>query len=202
MNLSSRLLLGAGLSWAAVLILHDMGLLTLGARSRENRHNATCQSNLKQLGFALLQYTQDYGEFPAVPGNTARFGWVETLRPYLNVQPPDQSVLQCPAEANSWQRNPKSRNYTDYWFNAHLSRRNYTTVGEVSRLLIAGDGNDGSDLTDGRYSLSMLPYKWVSHEASPLYSHLGRANYLFADGHAKALNLRAFLLNGAAPSPS
>jgi prepilin-type processing-associated H-X9-DG protein len=34
----------------------------------------------------------------------------------------------------------------------------------------------------------VLPQHWQSNENSPLYRHLGYANYLFVDGHAKSLD--------------
>jgi prepilin-type N-terminal cleavage/methylation domain-containing protein/prepilin-type processing-associated H-X9-DG protein len=37
-------------------------LFPVFARARENARRASCQSNLRQLGLALMQYTQDYDE--------------------------------------------------------------------------------------------------------------------------------------------
>ena len=42
------------------------------ARARENAHSATCQSNLKQLGIGILQYTQDYDE--SMPSGGGQIG--------------------------------------------------------------------------------------------------------------------------------
>ena len=75
--------------------------------------------------------------------------------------------------------------YTNYWFNARLSGRAIGGVGNTAQLLVCGDGNDGTDLTDARYSLSNFPAQWMSNQNSPMFRHLGGANYLFADGHVK-----------------
>ena len=50
-----------------------------------------------------------------------------------------------------------------------------------------GEGNDGADLSDARYSFSAPPPAWISTSYSPLHRHRGGANYAFADGHVKWL---------------
>jgi hypothetical protein len=37
-------------------------LFPVFARARENARRTSCQSNLKQIGLGMLQYTQDYDE--------------------------------------------------------------------------------------------------------------------------------------------
>ena len=37
-------------------------LFPVFARARENARRASCQSNLKQIGLGIAQYTQDYDE--------------------------------------------------------------------------------------------------------------------------------------------
>src|SRR4028118_1774787 len=37
-------------------------LFPVFARARENARRSSCQSNLKQIGLGILQYTQDYDE--------------------------------------------------------------------------------------------------------------------------------------------
>ncbi|BCM88307.1 hypothetical protein IAD21_00138 [Abditibacteriota bacterium] len=46
---------------AIIAILASI-LFPVFARARENARRSSCQSNLKQLGLALLQYSQDYDE--------------------------------------------------------------------------------------------------------------------------------------------
>lgn len=148
------------------------------------RGHVSCISNLKQIGLGLIQYSQDYDErFPPVAAHGAAFGWADAIYPYIK----SNQVFQCPVEPNGGQHDPRLSGYTDYWFNAQLSEGALRNISEPARLLAAGDGNDGTDLTNARYSLSALPPQWISDTNSPLYRHLGTANYLFADGHVKAM---------------
>jgi prepilin-type N-terminal cleavage/methylation domain-containing protein len=46
---------------AIIAILASI-LFPVFARARENARRASCQSNLKQIGLGIMQYTQDYDE--------------------------------------------------------------------------------------------------------------------------------------------
>ena len=64
---------------AIIAILASI-LFPVFARARENARRASCQSNLKQIGLALMQYTQDYDEtypksFMGAPGVTTDAGF-------------------------------------------------------------------------------------------------------------------------------
>lgn len=160
-------------------------LFPIFARPRENDgHGPSCQSRLKQIGLGLIQYTQDYDErFPPVAARGAAFGWADVLVPYTK----STQLFQCPSEPNQGQSDPHLSGYTDYWFNAQLSKGAMKNIGEPANVIAAGDGNDGTEMTDARYSISALPPDWISDQNSPLYRHLGTANYLFLDGHVKSM---------------
>lgn len=144
---------------------------------------SSCRSNLKQIGLGLLQYTQDYDEkFPPVAAKGAAFGWADEIWPYTK----STQILQCPTEGNDGQTDPHLTGYTDYWFNVQLSKRALKTISVPANTFACGDGNDGTDLTNARYSISALPQQWINDTHSPLYRHTGTADYLFADGHVKA----------------
>ena len=70
---------------------------------RENARRASCQSNLKQLGLALMQYTQDQGErYPngVNPGNHwfwSGEGWAGQCAPYFR----SAALLRCPDDATA-----------------------------------------------------------------------------------------------------
>src|SRR5471030_2874670 len=46
----------------AIIAILAAILFPVFARARENARRASCQSNLKQIGLGLAQYTQDYDE--------------------------------------------------------------------------------------------------------------------------------------------
>ena len=48
----------------AIIAILAAILFPVFARARENARRASCQSNLKQLGLAIMQYVQDYDERP------------------------------------------------------------------------------------------------------------------------------------------
>src|SRR5207237_3986512 len=56
----------------AIIAILAAILFPVFAQAREKARQATCTSNLKQLGNAMLMYVQDYDEtFPFVPGSRA-----------------------------------------------------------------------------------------------------------------------------------
>src|SRR3954469_18418003 len=46
----------------AIIAILAAILFPVFGRARENARRSSCQSNLKQMGLAMLQYTQDYDE--------------------------------------------------------------------------------------------------------------------------------------------
>ncbi len=78
----------------AIIAILAAILFPVFARARENARRASCSSNLKQMGLAVMQYTQDYDEkFPTGLQNN---WWEQTW--YWNVQPYVKSVdvFRCP----------------------------------------------------------------------------------------------------------
>ncbi len=84
---------------AIIAILAAM-LFPVFQKVRENARRASCESNLKQLGLAVLQYNQDYDEtFPnGVNPNNHWFwsgeGWAGQCQPYVK----SAEVLRCPED--------------------------------------------------------------------------------------------------------
>ena len=100
----------------AIIAILAAILFPVFAQAREKARQATCASNLKQIGIALRMYTADYDEtWPAgnllpssgySPGqaggsgqNFAWPGWVSNrLIPYTK----NQAIYQCPDIQNAW----------------------------------------------------------------------------------------------------
>lgn len=99
----------------AILALLAALLLPAIARARQGAYRATCQSNLRQLGLAFHQYTQDYdetypiyyppglgpGAVPTYAGGTAGDwprasgqNWGAQLYPYTK----NRQIYTCPAD--------------------------------------------------------------------------------------------------------
>jgi prepilin-type N-terminal cleavage/methylation domain-containing protein/prepilin-type processing-associated H-X9-DG protein len=73
-------------------------LFPVFARAREQARKAACQSNLKQIGIAIMMYTQDYDEsFPYAAMQGAGGGhsnrWYDVVNPYVKSK---QQVWICP----------------------------------------------------------------------------------------------------------
>jgi prepilin-type N-terminal cleavage/methylation domain-containing protein/prepilin-type processing-associated H-X9-DG protein len=112
---------------AIIAILASI-LFPVFGRARENARRSSCQSNLKQIGLAIVQYSQDYDEkFPMhrvgniQPGKP--YGWAETVQPYLK----STQIMQCPSNTdpapNLTIAQPVGRQsyYTDYILNSAIS---------------------------------------------------------------------------------
>ena len=93
----------------AIISLLAAILFPVFARARENARRASCQSNLKQLGLGIIQYTQDYDEhYPVGVSASAYYaptnydsgvGWGAKVYPYVKstqiyVCPDDQSIAR------------------------------------------------------------------------------------------------------------
>ncbi|BCM91537.1 hypothetical protein IAD21_03412 [Abditibacteriota bacterium] len=137
------------------------------------RHNARsmwCQSNLKQISLALMQYTQDYDE--CLPLRH----WKAPLLPYTK----SESIFQCP-ETSATERT------SDYFFNARFVGASIAPISSPNTLILLGDGQADARLDP---TLFRFPVAWLQDQSSPAWRHLGRANYGFSDGHVKWLKVQ------------
>jgi len=99
------------------------------ARARENARRASCQSNMKQLGLGLMQYTQDYDE-KTPSGQQSPFGanfntffagigWGAQLYPYVK----SQQVYKCASDTT------QNINVVSYSLNNNISYNGNNEIG-------------------------------------------------------------------------
>src|SRR5690242_16371830 len=91
----------------AIIAILAAILFPVFARARENARRASCQSNLKQIGLGIMQYTQDYDEHymgssrscngTADCGTTSTTTslWMYDLQPYIK----SVQVFVCPSDS-------------------------------------------------------------------------------------------------------
>jgi prepilin-type N-terminal cleavage/methylation domain-containing protein/prepilin-type processing-associated H-X9-DG protein len=84
---------------AIIAILASI-LFPVFARARENARRSSCQSNLKQIGLGLMQYTQDYDEklpYTAIANPAKTDGidtWMDMTYPYVK----SLQIYFCPSD--------------------------------------------------------------------------------------------------------
>ena len=94
----------------AIIAILAAILFPVFARARENARRATCQSNLKQIGLGLMQYSQDYDEtyplgYTREPfASAGYYAWNQLLTPYTTVRGNSFGgvsplIMECPDDA-------------------------------------------------------------------------------------------------------
>ncbi len=218
----------------AIIALLAAILFPVFSRARENARRASCQSNLKQIGLGLMQYTQDYDErYPhcimeqpagdtfdsngeAISGNIP---WQLLVQPYVK----SLQVFLCPSNVkhntrlggtgslpanfigNSYICNGRGDVTTvsttsDWGGDAPMSRNasgTFTLIGGVllSRIISPSEVLlvlENSGTSSGAYMNNYINLD--SGGTTKLQNHLGMANFLYCDGHVKALKPRATLV--------
>lgn len=82
----------------AIIAILAAILFPVFARAREAARKTACLSNTKQIGTALMMYSQDYEEVlpqpqsGACPGANC-FGWADMIYPYIK----NEKVFECPS---------------------------------------------------------------------------------------------------------
>ena len=90
----------------AIIAILAAILFPVFARARENARRSSCQSNMKQIGLAFMQYTQDYDERLPINPNSASSttSWDVCISPYAGIQvKPNASplVFRCPSDSSA-----------------------------------------------------------------------------------------------------
>ena len=195
------------------------------ARARENARRATCQSNLKQIGLGLMQYTQDYDEkFPSIASglaDVALFADPATINTYPSVeacvQPYIKSwqLFRCPSATDITiaTLEPIRNNATSYVSNGVLIRYGGVSVAaipETASLIAVQErkfvaSSSANDPQRVPWNTNDFQY-WLYINGGYSNVHFDGGNLLFADGHVKwrktvSISAREFGLNSSLIGP-
>ncbi len=136
----------------AIIAILAALLLPVLSRAKESALNASCKSNLRQLGIALNSYLHDKSTYPF-----GKFGdpqWVPALEPYVGAKFNNLvfsgkagGVLQCPSYARlmSEPSTPWSTTVFEYDFGTY----GYNAAGPSARYPYMGLGLSGEDVVTG-----------------------------------------------------
>lgn len=187
-------------------------LMPVFATARENARRASCASNLKSIGLAVAQYTQDYDEMyplaiagqpgpgtyttqtdPALPGQKFLVSdgavsghwvtWMDMLQPYIR----NTQIFACP--------DTHIKITASYGYNSALSGWRRGSYGggaswqpmALSEVKRPAETVLALDYNSG-YSIYANGFEYGLWSSSPqpvLWPHLDGGNICYADGHVK-----------------
>ena len=160
----------------AIIAILAAILFPVFARAREKARQASCLSNVKQIGLAFMQYKQDYDEMWPAMYWTAATGWEPAISgwwggeigPYMK----NTQIFSCPSKKDS---------VCSYIYNSYLDRRADGTITAPADIVtIANSTGNGWWAADGN---TMMVYGNANCRVKDV--HNDGANHGFCDGHAK-----------------
>ena len=173
----------------AIIAILAAILFPVFAKARENARRASCSSNMKQIGLGFMQYAQDYDETYAPRANSLG-NWRQLVQPYVK----STDLFKCPSntqnrlDANDPATTPFPKIKRSYSINPRMSAGDTgTAMSEIqspaTKILCAeARNNDWSD-----YGANWWTWGAADWGNNGFAGHLGTANYLFGDGHVKAI---------------
>lgn len=107
----------------AIIAILAAILFPVFARARENARRSSCQSNLKQIGLGLVQYSQDYDEMFLNAGNDGgALIWGDLVQPYIK----SIQVMECPSNTvRDFSYRPAAQRTTGYEVGSYSMNSSY-----------------------------------------------------------------------------
>ncbi|MES2465045.1 MAG: DUF1559 domain-containing protein [Armatimonadota bacterium] len=132
----------------AIIAILAAILFPVFAQAREKARQSSCSSNLKQIGLAIMQYTQDHDEmYPPAAYDSFQGGWPGMISPYCK----SIDIFRCPTSSGSAKSGSIASwrgAYIDYAANGHiqsLQSANWTNrmvgpIGMMQAWMVTGWG--------------------------------------------------------------
>ena len=185
-------------------------LFPVFARARENARRSSCQSNLKQIGLGIMQYSQDYDEkMPSYQADSPKADtpWHFAIQPYLK----SIQLFKCPSNSGpatpfvygtpdatygipsipiSYVANGGDESSTTGMGGLRPFRKGFQTPTALASMIFPSTTIAISEVKNsaGAAVNPFLDTNAKFYGANTGFtSHLKMANFLFIDGHVKAL---------------
>ncbi|MBI5831137.1 MAG: prepilin-type N-terminal cleavage/methylation domain-containing protein [Armatimonadetes bacterium] len=184
----------------AIIAILAAILFPVFSKAREKARQSSCASNLKQIGVASLQYSQDYDEMfvptytyplPVIPTSYFNFVmWSDLVQPYLK----SSQVILCPSDTGT----PTVPGLASYGFNCcggtgwNGSCAGMTGTGPhyvmQTRSLAAcvAPAQTISAVECSRWWNIATVSPWMDSGIYGIHRHNGMQNVLYCDGHVRA----------------
>jgi prepilin-type N-terminal cleavage/methylation domain-containing protein/prepilin-type processing-associated H-X9-DG protein len=190
----------------AIIAILAAILFPVFARAREKARQATCQSNLKQMGLACSMYETDYDGTitPAMLGWSYGAMWPDLVDPYIRslakganwemkgiYRCPDAPDVTLPTGAAPYLVRSYGYNYNYLTYMASRQVRDSAVQQPASTIRIVDIWNFRDNWG------SVLAYPPSSSTSSYVYPpdwHNEMNNVLFVDGHVKAMKRAVIML--------
>ena len=195
----------------AIIALLAAILFPVFSQARAKARQASCQSNLKQIGLGLAQYSQDYDErtvplYYALPG-ASQYWWGQVisspssvdmsaglLQPYMK----NSQILDCPDGASL----PVTTPPQPFAYGVNFLILGSNNMG-VPLASIQAPAETVAFADSARYRSNFTPNVDRFNQVTPLGQarksgqfhtvsgrHQGSANVLWLDGHVKAMKVQ------------
>ena len=170
----------------AIIAILAAILFPVFARARENARRSSCISNLKQVGIAMMQYTQDNDERYMVANHeddngdgVADYAWFLPLQPYIK----SEQVFKCPSlGSETTTPNPN----TDYILNGFFAHGvSQAIFSQTAQQIMVAERKENLDVFDYHSWIRDGEEQFEFVDNISRNRHFDGSNYLFVDGHAK-----------------
>ena len=209
-----------------LIVIAIIGLLAailfpVFGRVRENARRSSCQSNLKQIGLGIIQYSQDYDEmqprtiFGSSGGSNwpTNYKWMDAVYSYVK----STQIFRCPSEpstTNVYKFAGDMPGTTSFFFGSYIYNNAYWGYGGLSpsnkKLSIIESPTTTAWVLE-QTDTSQIEASWQDAAANPTLStyngyrslptpagdiaerHLETTTVLYCDGHVKSVRLDALM---------
>jgi len=133
----------------AIIAILAAILFPVFAKAREKARQASCQSNMKQLGIGFVQYVQDYDEkFPTDFVSTglaanATSSWASEIYPYEK----STGVFKCPDDTATASTSATPGYPISYGLNSNLDGQSQAVASSVAVTVLCVEVNDPQSST-------------------------------------------------------